>query len=199
MKRPSYQGRPLHNPDEEVFDQGLAFDLDSLLDRRRMLKLVGVMGVGSGLLLAGCGRSTTASSPAAATSASASGTTSAGTDCVVIPEETAGPYPGDGSNGPDVLNQSGIVRHDITQSFGDLSGTAEGIPLTIELAVQDASSCTTLAGAAVYVWHCDRDGQYSLYTVTDQNYLRGVQEVGSDGVALQLETPEPTPLPLCML
>ena len=183
MKRRSYQGRPLHNPDEEVFDQGLAFDLDTLLDRRRMLKLVGVMGVGSGLLLAGCGRSTTASSPAAATSASASGTTSAGTDCVVIPEETAGPYPGDGSNGPDVLNQSGIVRRDITQSFGDLSGTAEGIPLTIELAVQDASSCTTLAGAAVYVWHCDRDGQYSLYTVTDQNYLRGVQEVGSDGVA----------------
>jgi protocatechuate 3,4-dioxygenase beta subunit len=33
----------------------------------------------------------------------------------------------------------------------------------------------------VYLWHCDRDGNYSLYTVTDQNYLRGVQESGSDG------------------
>ena len=31
-----------------------------------------------------------------------------------IPEETAGPYPGDGSNGPDVLAEDGIVRQDIT-------------------------------------------------------------------------------------
>jgi protocatechuate 3,4-dioxygenase beta subunit len=34
----------------------------------------------------------------------------------------------------------------------------------------------------VYLWHCDRDGQYSLYTVTDQNYLRGVQEADADGI-----------------
>lgn len=35
-----------------------------------------------------------------------------------IPDETAGPYPGDGSNGPNVLAESGIVRSDITSSFG---------------------------------------------------------------------------------
>ena len=35
-----------------------------------------------------------------------------------IPEETAGPYPGDGSNGVNVLSESGIVRSDITSSFG---------------------------------------------------------------------------------
>jgi protocatechuate 3,4-dioxygenase beta subunit len=35
----------------------------------------------------------------------------------------------------------------------------------------------------VYLWHCDRDGQYSLYSqgVTDQNYLRGVQETDGNG------------------
>ena len=33
-----------------------------------------------------------------------------------IPEETAGPYPGDGSNGVNVLSESGIVRSDITTS-----------------------------------------------------------------------------------
>ena len=164
----TYRDRPLPYPDEEVFDQGLGFDLETLLDRRGMLKLVGVMG-GSGLLLAACGRSTTPSSSAASA------------DCATIPEETAGPYPGDSSNGPDVLGQSGIVRRDMRSSFGDLSGTADGVPLTIEFALQDASACTPLAGAAVYVWHCDRDGQYSLYTVTDQNYLRGVQEAGDDG------------------
>ena len=42
-----------------------------------------------------------------------------------IPEETAGPYPGDGSNGPNVLAESGIVRSDITRSFGTASGVAD--------------------------------------------------------------------------
>lgn len=35
----------------------------------------------------------------------------------------------------------------------------------------------------MYVWHCDREGRYSLYNrgVTEQNYLRGVQESDSLG------------------
>ncbi len=82
-----------------------------------------------------------------------------------------------------MLGQTEVVRSDIRSSFGDFSGAAEGRPLTIRLAIQDASgSCGPLAGAAAYAWHCDRDGQYSLYTVTDQNYLRGVQEADADGV-----------------
>jgi hypothetical protein len=41
-----------------------------------------------------------------------------------------------------------------------------------------AAGGTPLAGAAVYVWHCDRDGRYSLYdpAIASENYLRGVQE-----------------------
>ena len=95
-----------------------------------------------------------------------------------IPDETAGPYPGDGSNGPDVLEQSGIVRSDIRSSFGDASGTAEGVPMTLQLTVSDlANGGAAFEGVAVYVWHCTREGGYSLYSegVTDQNYLRGVQ------------------------
>jgi protocatechuate 3,4-dioxygenase beta subunit len=101
-----------------------------------------------------------------------------------IPEETAGPYPGDGSNGPNVLTESGVVRSDITSSFGSMSGTTEGVPLTIELTVLDnANGNAAYAGAAVYLWHCTSDGNYSLYSqgVTDQNFLRGVQEADSDG------------------
>ncbi len=50
--------------------------------------------------------------------------------------------------------------------------------------LQDGSNgCAPLPGAAVYLWHCDRDGGYSIYTVTDQNYLRGVQEADGGGVA----------------
>ena len=98
-----------------------------------------------------------------------------------IPEETAGPYPGDGTNGVNVLTESGIVRSDLRSSFGAFSGTAAGIDTTVTLRVVDAAKGSALAGAAVYLWHADQDGLYSLYTKADQNYLRGVQEAGSDG------------------
>ena len=102
-----------------------------------------------------------------------------------IPEETAGPYPGDGSNGPNVLSESGVVRSDITGSFGDASGVAEGVPMTVKLKVYDLNGddATPLAGAAIYLWHCDREGSYSMYDgdAQSENYLRGVQEAADDG------------------
>jgi protocatechuate 3,4-dioxygenase beta subunit len=140
-------------------DLGLVADLPRLLHRRRLLGLI----AGAGLVtLAGCATNDGTASSAASSSAAVS---TSGGSCAEIPEETAGPYPADGSNGPDVLNQSGIVRSDIRSSFGSASGVAEGVPLTIELTVLDASSgCSALAGAAVYLWHCDRDGAYSIYS-----------------------------------
>ena len=102
-----------------------------------------------------------------------------------IPEETAGPYPGDGSNGPDVLSETGVVRSDLTTSFGSASGVADGVPLTLRLKVYDLTGdeVEVLAGAAVYAWHCDRDGAYSMYDgdALGENYLRGVQESDADG------------------
>ena len=77
-----------------------------------------------------------------------------------------------------MLTQSGVVRSDIRSSFGSMSGTASGVPLTITLKlVNTASSCASLEGLAVYLWHCTADGNYSLYSsgITNQNYLRGVQ------------------------
>ena len=62
---------------------------------------------------------------------------------------------------------------------------AKGVPLTIKLTIQDAANdCAPLTGAAVYIWHCDQAGRYSLYSqgVTDQNYLRGVGEADAHGV-----------------
>ena len=40
-----------------------------------------------------------------------------------------------------------------------------------------------MAGAAVYLWHCDREGRYSLYSqdISNENYLRGVQETDDGG------------------
>ncbi len=98
-----------------------------------------------------------------------------------IPSETAGPFPGDGSNGPNVLDDAGVVRRDIRSSFGGPTATAQGVPMTIELAL--TRSGAPMAGAAVYAWHCDRDGNYSLYAdgLEGENYLRGVQIADAAG------------------
>jgi len=168
----------MHHHDHELHDDhgGLHRDLRSTgaaMDRRRLLRVAASLGAGLGAMqLFGC-------------------STMSGTDdedgrleaCSRIPTETAGPYPGDGSNGANVLNQTGVVRRDIRSSFAGLSGTAAGVPLVVSLTIVSASTCTPLAGRAVYLWHCDRAGLYSLYSsgVTNQNYLRGVQEADAEG------------------
>jgi len=154
----------------------------TMINRRGLLRLAASFAgaVGAVQLAACSGDSPT--SPTATTSSTTSPTATAGT-CSRVPEETAGPYPGDGSNGPSVLNQSGVVRSDIRTSFAGLSGSAQGVLLTIELTLVSASTCAPLAGRAVYLWHCDREGRYSLYSsgVTNQNYLRGTQETDTNG------------------
>ena len=179
-------------------DLGGEFGARGLLARRHALKLFAGAGL---LVLAGCAGDDSSSSAASTTAGSSSASTSttpttsststststtaaAATGATEeIPDETAGPYPGDGSNGPNVLTQDGVVRQDIRSSFGSMSGTAEGVPLAVRLRVVDASTGRAISGAAVYAWHCDREGRYSLYSqgVTNQNYLRGVQVADSNG------------------
>ena len=171
----------------EESDRGLVYDLQTLVDRRKVLGLFG--GLSAAALLAACGGSGTDGSASGGTTA-APGTTSSDTtsasasgDLTEVPDETAGPYPGDGSNGPNVLDDSGIVRSDIRSSFGSSTTTAEGVPLTIKLTVRDAASGDAVKGAGVYLWHCDREGNYPLYSqaAANENYLRGAQEAGADG------------------
>ena len=172
-----------------------------LPSRRRMLGLLG--GLGAAVVVAGCGddgATTTATTTSTGTSAATSTTTGASTttaaatsstttaaavtSCTKIPAETAGPYPGDGTNGPNVLTQNGVVRSDIRSSIGTATGLAAGVPLTIKLNVVDSKNgCKALAGAAVYLWHCDINGAYSMYSqgVTNENYLRGVQTTDANG------------------
>jgi protocatechuate 3,4-dioxygenase beta subunit len=188
--------------DLENHDRGLDYDLPRLLDRRGLLKLVGGAGLAGTSLI-------TLGACAEATSTADTGSTQGGgpprqgpgggapqptqisdTADGEIPEETSGPYPGDGSNGANVLTQSGIVRRDITSSFGSSTTKAEGVPLGITMTINDfANNKSPLAGAAVYLWHCDREGRYSLYSqdITNENYLRGVQET-DDGGQVKFDT-----------
>lgn len=182
-----------HHDDHEQHDhdRGLAHDVAvlnaRLVDRRRVLGIIG--GLGALGALAACGQSTdsgaTASPSAAsssASSASASASSSASSASLTeVPDETSGPYPADGSNGQNSLDDSGIVRSDIRSSYDISTNVAEGVPLTVRLTVRDASTGDALTGAAVYLWHATRDGKYSLYTLPDENFLRGVQETDSSG------------------
>lgn len=153
------------------------------ITRRRALATLG--GASIAALLAACGsdsQTTTTSTDAPSGSTGITGPN--GESCAQLPQETAGPFPGDGSNGPNVLNIDGVVRQDIRSSIGDLRGTAEGIELTIDMMLTDSSDgCSPLAGAAVYLWQTDAAGRYSLYSdgAIDQNYLRGVQVADSAG------------------
>lgn len=179
----------------EEHDLGLDHDLPRIVERnlgrRGLLALLGGAGA---VAVAGCGAAAGTSSSTRPEPPSGGGAAAASTSTVAdgeIPEETAGPYPGDGSNGPDVLGESGVVRSDITTSFGSASGVASGVPLTIRMKVYDLAGddVTQLPGAAVYVWHADQQGRYSMYDaeVAEENYLRGVQVADDDGW-VQLES-----------
>jgi len=159
--------------DIEEHDLGLSHDHPVLLSRRRAL----------GLLAGGLGATAMAACGSSDDGAPAT-TSSEGSSTAEVPEETAGPYPGDGSNGPNVLAESGVVRSDITSSFGGPSGTAAGVPTTIDMKLLDvAAGGKALAGAAVYIWHCDMVGRYSMYDaeIASENYLRGVQVSDKQG------------------
>jgi protocatechuate 3,4-dioxygenase beta subunit len=177
---PTYEGRLLDRVDEEVVDQGVAFDIRTLVSRRGVLGLAG-LGVGAVVLAACAPTASSSTGTATPTPDSTSGSTTA--PAGEIPDETAGPYPGDGSNGPDVLEETGIVRQDITTSI-DGGATADGIPLTFEFQVLDmANGSVPFEGVAVYAWHCTAGGEYSMYSsgLEDVTYLRGVQVADADG------------------
>jgi protocatechuate 3,4-dioxygenase beta subunit len=174
----------LHDHDH---DHDLSFDLSMLIARRRLITLFA--GAGLAALVASCGSEGTSSAasevvPQKTGTASSGAATSPGVALLAVPEETAGPYPGDGSNGVDVLSASGIVRSDIRASFGSSTTVADGVQTSISLTLVDANGGAPLPGAAVYIWHCDAVGRYSMYSqgVTGENFLRGVQEADADGV-----------------
>ncbi len=192
---------------------GLHEDLARMAALAQRRRLLAWFAAGSAMTLAGCGggsddtdsatsttttTTTTTTSTDSTTTDTSTGSTSTSTDttattttdsgtCTGYTQETAGPYPADGTNTSsgatsDVLTASGIVRSDIRSSFISSSTVAQGVVLTLTLTLANTNaSCAPLAGYAVYLWHCDRAGNYSLYTAATESYLRGVQVSDSNG------------------
>lgn len=186
-----------HNQDDHP---GLARDLQAmttLIERRRALKWFA--GAGTAALVAGCSGGATDSSastvvtgstatPSPTSSSTATPTPSATTAaCIADPTETNGPYPADGTNTSsgttsNALVSSGIVRSDIRASFISSTTVAGGVQVSITLTLVNVNAaCAPLLGYAVYIWHCDRSGNYSLYTAPAESYLRGVQVTNASG------------------
>lgn len=156
-------------------------------ERRRLLGAIGSLGAA---VVWGCGgaesgTTTTSGTTSTAgtdtrtssttTSTAAGGTGTAGA-CAIIPQETQGPYPLLA-----ILSNAAMLRQDITEG-------KTGVPLTLRLKLVSVNgSCAPIANAAVYVWHCDKDGVYSGYSTNTngntlgQTFLRGIQVSDANG------------------
>lgn len=89
--------------------------------------------------------------------------------CVLIPSETAGPFPLDLTANPFYFRQD--VRENRT-----------GVQLNLKLKITGLNNCLPMQNLRVNIWHCDKDGLYSGYN--DQQgltYLRGYQMTDANG------------------
>lgn len=94
--------------------------------------------------------------------------------CVLIPSETAGPFPLDLTANPTFFRQ-------------DLRESKTGVPLTVKMKILGLDNCLPMQNVRVNIWHCDKDGLYSGYSQTNNpgqaglTYLRGYQFTDSNG------------------
>lgn len=154
----------MHNDDRPV---------GRVLTRREVLALMGMSGAA---ILAGCRPSRDGAAAAATTAAAGDVAFPA---CVVLPEQTEGPY----------FVDLPLDRADIRSDPGT-SAAKPGVPLAMAFRVSrvDGTSCAPIAGARVDVWHCDAQGIYSdvedpSFNTKGQRFLRGYQLTDASGMA----------------
>jgi protocatechuate 3,4-dioxygenase beta subunit len=90
--------------------------------------------------------------------------------CILIPQETAGPFPWN------MMTNSLFFRQDITEGN-------PGAPLHLTLTVVDINNnCAPVTNARVDIWHTDKDGNYSEYgSFSGQTFFRGYQITDANG------------------
>lgn len=131
------------------------------MNRKDFLKGMGLAGLGLTL-------------PVSKILADSSKTYNSASSCVLIPTETAGPFP------LDLTANTTFFRQDITE------GKA-GTPLNVKLRIIGNANCEPMQNVRVNIWHCDKDGLYSGYDQQNnagqagQTYLRGYQMTDANG------------------
>jgi protocatechuate 3,4-dioxygenase beta subunit len=89
--------------------------------------------------------------------------------CTLTPEQEEGPF----------YVPLERIRSNIT-------GSRTGVPLNLQIALVDSSTCKPVKGAAVDIWQADATGHYSdeqSEGTVGQTWLRGVQLTNAAGVA----------------
>ena len=89
--------------------------------------------------------------------------------CVLMPEQTEGPYYIDGEK----------LRRNITEG-------RPGTALELRATVLNASTCKPIRNAVVDIWHCDAGGVYSGFgnASSNQTFMRGIQRTNGKGLAV---------------
>ncbi|MFN8318931.1 MAG: hypothetical protein U0V54_05850 [Saprospiraceae bacterium] len=94
--------------------------------------------------------------------------------CVLIPTETAGPFP------LDLTENTKFFRKDIRDG-------KSGVQLNMKLRIVGANNCEPMQNVRVNIWHCDKDGVYSGYNTNNNNgdvnaiNFRGYQFTDANG------------------
>ena len=145
------------------------------LSRRQALGSLSLFGLIGPALLVSCGGEDSSNPAEISAATEVDSDATVGGSCVLIPQETEGPYPLTA-----VLSNSAMVRQDITEG-------KSGIPLTLKLSLVDVNNgCAAVTNASVYVWHCDKEGVYSGYSQPGANtigetFCRGIQDTDANG------------------
>jgi len=88
--------------------------------------------------------------------------------CILMPEQTEGPYYIAGEK----------LRRNITDG-------RPGTPLVLRAFVVDATTCRPIRNAAVDIWHADAGGVYSGFGdgASSRTFMRGIQRTNAKGLA----------------
>ncbi|MDA0728128.1 MAG: hypothetical protein O3B70_04005 [Bacteroidetes bacterium] len=92
-------------------------------------------------------------------------------NCVLVPTETAGPFP------LDLTENEYFFRQEIQED-------RVGVRLRQRVRIVGAANCEPMPNVRVNVWHCDRDGDYSGYAAMGSEgltYCRGYQITDANG------------------
>lgn len=94
--------------------------------------------------------------------------------CVLIPTETAGPFP------LDLTENTFYFRQDVRED-------RQGVPLFLKMKILGDANCLPMQNVRVNIWACDKDGRYSGYSTNGNpgqqglTYCRGYQMTDANG------------------
>jgi len=91
--------------------------------------------------------------------------------CVLIPSETAGPFP------LDLTENAAFFRQDVREGL-------PGVQLNLKMKILGLQNCAPMQNVRVNIWHCDKEGNYSGYAslgTAGETWFRGYQMTDANG------------------